>query len=103
MKTLDIQNHLQYELLYEAAVGRPRGYNIQDARIIGKVLDKFEAVGKVSEVTKTGVTLFTASSVPCKIELEDAEYRLLVEVFKEMVWTGAGVRKAVQVEDWLNG
>jgi len=102
MKKVTIAEAWQYELLYEAAIARPAGYGIQQARVIGKVLDKFEAAGKVSEIKK-GITLFTPISLPCEIELEDAEYALLLEVFKEMAWTGSGVRKAVLLEDQLNG
>lgn len=87
-------------MLYEAIIGRPRGYNIQQARIIGKVLDKFEAMGKVAE-TKNGIILFEPISLPNKIELEDAEFILTCEMFREMPWIGPGVRRAVAVDDWL--
>jgi len=102
MKIIKIDDAWQYELLYEAAIARPAGYNIQQARIIGKVLDKFEMVGKVSEVKK-GISLYTPNRVPNQIELEDSEFALLLEVFMEMAWTGPGVRKAVLLEDQLNG
>lgn len=101
MKTLKMNDKLQYELLYEAMVGRPQGYNIQQSRIIGQVLDKFEAMGKVSEVMENGVTLFTPISLPNQIELEDAQFDLMSEVFREMKWSGSGVRKAIIVDDWL--
>lgn len=88
-----------YEMLYESMIGRKRGYNIQESRTIGKVMDKFEKCGKVSE-TRGGMDLYTMTE-PCTIELENAEFTLLEAGFNEMLWIAAGARKAVQVADWL--
>lgn len=88
-----------YEMLYEALVGRKKGYNLQESRVVGKLLDKFEKCGKVSE-TVGGIDLYTMTE-PCTIEIEDAEFSMLEAVFNDMNWIAAGTRKAVQVADWL--
>lgn len=104
MKTLKIDNEVNYEMTYEAIVGRIRGYNIQQARVVGKILDKFEAMGKVKEIVRDArgdVTLYTPISIPNTIELEDDQFNLIREVFQEAVWGGTSSRRAVEVDDWL--
>jgi hypothetical protein len=100
MKTLKIEKPEQFELPYESLINRQRGYTIQQSRMVGKMLDAFEAAGKVKEVV-AGRELFTAKTLPCTIEIEDAPFQLLQEVFEETAWTGGGARRAIAISDWL--
>lgn len=100
MKTLKIDKPEQFELPYEALINRQRGYNLQESRMVGKMLDSFEAEGKVKEVVE-GRALYTAASLPCEIQIEDAPFQLLCNVFDETQWTGAGARRAIAISDWL--
>jgi hypothetical protein len=101
MKTLKITKPEQFELLYESAITRAKGYGLQESRTIGKILSLFEGMGKVKE-EKNGIQLYTPISLPMQIELEDAPFQLLHVVFSETVWTGSGARKAADIADWLD-
>ena len=101
MKVLKITKREQFELPYESLLNRPRGYSLQESRLVAKMLDQFEALGMISETSPTGVTLFTAKTLPCEIQIEDAPFALLRVVFEEILWTGQGVRRAVAISTWL--
>lgn len=100
MKSLRVTKPEQYEMLYEALLSKREGYSIKQARTIGKVFDKMEAIGKVKE-TVQGIDFYTCE-VPCQFDLEDAEFQEAKVIYEGMTWTGRGIRKAVQVADWLD-
>lgn len=101
MKILNVTEPKQFEMLYEALLGKREGYSIKQARVIGKVFDKMEAVGKVKETISPGVDLYTCDP-PVTFELEDEEFQQAKQIFDSMTWMGVSARKAVAIADWLD-
>lgn len=105
MKTLRVTKAEQFEMLYEALLGKREGYTIKQGKVIAKVFDKMEACGKIKETIGEGaiaVDLYTPTELPCKIDLEDEEFKQAKAIFDDMTWSGRGMRKAVEVSEWLD-
>ena len=99
--TADKQSEDRFEILYEGALNTPRGYKApKETRLIGKVLDKLEAVGTPFKDNNraTYKLLFSKAG---DVLLEDEEYSLLKEALDEIKWTGTISRKAADALEFL--
>ena len=86
-----------YKLLYEGLTTNTRGYSAPtETRIIGKVLDAFEAIGKtttITLITRQDGTPITRDTFILNgggnVDLEDAEYALAKDALgpNHMKWS----------------
>lgn len=103
MRKLEFTDPKQFEYIYEAVIGKPEGYGLQNGRVAAKILDKMEAVGKLKETLPNKVKLYTVDTVNKPVvELEDAEYDLVKQTISTMQVGGANIRDALAVSDWLD-
>lgn len=97
----------RYEILYGGVIGTTRGFQApSETRVIGKVLDKLEAVGKSSEtVGQNGATIksfILNDQLPeVVVDLENAEFDLMLECLQAVRWTTSAARKATAAIEWF--
>lgn len=97
----------RYEILYGGVIGTTRGFQApSETRVIGKVLDKLEAIGKASEtVGQNGATVksFILNELLAEVvvDLEDAEFSLMLECLQAVRWTTNAARKATAAIEWF--
>lgn len=107
MKTLIFDTNEKYEFLYQAMSLCEVGYRGQQLRLVNRIFDKLEGIGKVKE-NGLGYTInITKEDIPedylyPSISLEDAEFELLCTTFDSIPWTPIGARPAAKVYDWLH-
>ncbi len=92
----------RFDILYSGLVETPRGLEAPtETRVIGKILDKLEAVGQSYQATKEGPVTYVLSSGGGIVDLEDAEFALMAECLKAVKWLSRGARKATDAVDWF--
>lgn len=93
----------RYNILYEGITGTTRGFQApSETRVIGRVLDKMEAIGTPTEVTTPNGTImaFTLGG-DGTVDLEDAEFGLMNECLQAVRWSSKGARRATNAIDWF--
>lgn len=71
-----------------------------ESRVVGHIMDKFEALGKPEQVGN--VVLFVLAR-DGHIELEDAEYKLLLDLMKGVDWAPTHARRVNKAREFLAG
>lgn len=105
MKQLDFgpNNHDAkefYEILYDGALQSPRGYTAPtETRMIGKFLDKMEAIGRIC---KRGNDVSYELNGGGLVILDEEIHRLVSDALKLVKWNGVGARKATKAIDWFD-
>jgi hypothetical protein len=95
----DVLGSERYGMIYEGIIGSTRGFDGRtEARVIGKVLDKLEAIGQ--PVQKEDRATFALSGHGT-VALEDAEYKLLLDTLSSVKWTAKFSRLVARTFDWL--
>lgn len=89
----------KYNLLYEAFAMSDRPMRAGDLRLCAKIYDKFELIGEFSE-EKRGTRLYKLAK-DGHVALEEPEFALLLDAFKQVPWTSQGARNAAPILDWL--
>lgn len=91
-----------YEILYTGLILSQATYKGTQVRIFVRTAEKLESIGKL----KNEEGLFTldwsdidSNNTTKSVELEDAEFNLLVNAFDHVEWKGLGCRAAAQVYD----
>lgn len=111
MKTLIFDTNEKYEFIYQAMSLSEVGFRGQQLRLVNRIFEKLEVIGKPKEgglgytinIPKDsddramGVTFVYPS-----ISFEDAEFDLLVTTFDAIPWLSVGARQASKVYDWLH-
>lgn len=93
----------RYEITYEGLVGTNRGFEApSETRVIGKILDKLEAIGTPSP-TASGVLTFTLNDGGGKVYLEEEEFKLAGECIRLTKWKAQISRKATAAVEWFMG
>ena len=100
MKNIKLDSD-NYEVFYECLLLNTEGYKGPELRIANKVLDKFEAIGKIKDGKDGERGLWTLESPLAEVSLEDAEFILLKKAFNSVSWSGRGLRKVAKAYDLL--
>ena len=87
-----------YEIMLAGLNGTMRGLDRAEARVMSRVLDKFEALGKPVD-TPNGATIALTKSGT--VELEDAEYKFVTECFDSTRWKTGVARRVTKAMDWF--
>ncbi|CAB4165047.1 hypothetical protein UFOVP1537_48 [uncultured Caudovirales phage] len=89
-----------YELLQQASTFSTLTLTPPDYRVLAKMQDKLEAVGKPeADEENPKVTVYVATGET--LILEDAEVELLKKMFDKVCWTAAVARDVVSAMDLL--
>lgn len=88
-----------YEILYDGIVNSEVGLKApSETRVIGRVLDKFEAAG-VPDI-RGGVATFSLMAGGL-VTLEDAEYELATKALSHVNWLAKVARRVNVALDWM--
>jgi len=92
----------RYEIIYDGITGTTRGFEAPgETRVIGKVLDKLESIGKTGE-REDGRKSFILNGYGAGIvDLEEAEFQLAIQCLNAVRWTVQGARKATDAVEWF--
>lgn len=89
-----------YEMLYDGIVNAPRGYDKNEVRVISKVYDKLEEIGKAVE--RNGRTTYELAQKGLFIVIEEVELSLVNSALGTIRWIGTHARLASELFDWLD-
>lgn len=87
------QNEEEFKMVYEGLAGSPRGYSETELRVINRVQDKLEGIGIPVEGEENRAT-FALLPDGGKLELEDAEFKLLMDALRKVRWMFKAARSA---------
>jgi hypothetical protein len=94
----------RYEYLYGGLVGTGRGFEAPtETRILGKILDKLEAIGTpVKEGADAAYKRKAEEGIELAVALEEAEYELAKDCYAKTQWRAATARAATAILDWFH-
>lgn len=105
MKRLDFTRDggaQHYTMIYDGIINSPRPYKAPvETRVISKVLNKLEAIGRPYSVT-VDVTSFKLTESGGIVLLEDEEYRIAHEALHQTQWNARGARGATEATEWFD-
>ncbi|MCW5591056.1 MAG: hypothetical protein KIS74_03055 [Burkholderiales bacterium] len=109
MRTLSfLSGSTAYELLYQALNITERRFTPLEVNLLGRLQDKFEAVGvpkkiegRETPVRKMGVIIPHEVVEDCEVKLEEAEFSLLNEAFREAYFTPVVAREVAATHRFL--
>lgn len=91
-----------YSMIYDGIVNSPRPYKAPvETRVIGKVLDKLEALGKPVQLADN-ITSFKLTDGGGLVTLEDEEFRIAGEALHMTQWNARGARSATKAAEWFD-
>jgi hypothetical protein len=85
-----------YEILYDGMVNTQQPLSLSETRVVGKILDKLEAMGATAE--RAGNKTFTLAG-PGRLVLEDTEYKLMKECLEAVRWNARASRQVGRAMD----
>lgn len=88
----------EYEVIYDGIGFSGRGGTDPELRVLNKVLDKLEVIGKLTE--RNGKKTYSLARSGT-VELEDLEFSLLDEVLSSVRWATGASRVVTRVIDWF--
>lgn len=94
-----------YDMLMQGIHLTKRPFSGPETRIIGKILDKIEAIATQSEgldVDGKRTTTYKMVSEGGIIALEDTEFNMVKEAIDQTAWTARGARKVAALFDILD-
>lgn len=90
----------RWDICYGGLIINPEGYSGHTRRVVRRIMTKFEDIGKPTD--KGGIVQFELGDAGGTVELEEAEYKLLLDTIDEKVrWTQASIKKADDTVLWL--
>lgn len=97
------EGRIRWDVCYGGLVVNPEGYTGHARRVVRRILGKLEDIGKPTE-DQSGLVKFELTDDGGTIDLEEAEYKILLEVVDEKVrWTRDSIKKADDTVLWLEG
>ena len=95
-----VEDPMVYRALYDGILNTPRGFKGSETRVVEKLLDKIEAIGKQAEVNGIPSYEMNGGGV---LELTPMESKLAYEALDAVPWSGRFVRIANKIKDLLRG
>ena len=90
----------RWDICYGGLIINPEGYSGHTRRVVRRIMAKFEEIGKPTD--KGGIVQFELGDEGGTVDLEEAEYKLLLDTIDEKVrWTQASIKKADDTVLWL--
>ena len=99
-------NPEQFALTYDGILSSPKGFAAGERRVIGKILDKLEAVAAPTEIRQSpaGAVITFRVAAEVDVAIEEVERKLIVTALDATEWTAIAVRRADQlVAYWRDG
>lgn len=94
------QATLFYEMIYDGIINSQRGFSApSETRVIGSLLNKLEAIGKVAE--RGGQATYTLNYGGV-IEIEEEVHKLASDALRHVKWSAAASRNATTAIDWFD-
>jgi len=89
----------QFALTYDGILSSPKGFAAGERRVIGKILDKLEAVAAPVEIRQTpaGAIITFRVTADVEVPIEEVERKLIVSALDATEWTALAVRRADQL------
>jgi hypothetical protein len=94
----DEQSKDNYSILYQGLIATFRPVTTPETRVINRILDKLEVLGK-PEMEGNGAII--ALSKSGTVEFEDVEYNLFNECLQMVKWSTKSSRKVERAVDWF--
>jgi len=99
-------NPEQFALTYDGLLSSPKGFAAGERRVIGKILDKLEAVAAPTEIRQSpaGAVISFRVAAEVDVAIEEVERKLIVTALDATEWTAIAVRRVDQlVAYWRDG
>lgn len=94
-----------YEILYDGLLYSPKSLVApSETRIVGRILDKFEGIGEITERpqgVKTYTLKTTLAQWAYRVHLEEEEYKLMDECLKAVKWATKAARQVTMALEFF--
>jgi hypothetical protein len=103
MRTLEFtkDDKGKYDLIYEGFVLTSRPMQGGDIRVVAKIFDKLETLGRYDEENSNKNRNLFIFDKPGKISFEEPEFILLKDALTKVQFNTSGARKAAPIMEWL--